>query len=326
MSELVAALSADEARALTDRIRLGFIDLEGLITEAFTRRAWTALGYNSWNAYYAAEFTDALPRLSTGNRRQLVGTLHDAGMSTRAIAATTGASRNTVKDDLRQVVQIDPPASTPTPAPDDEDVVDAEIIEPELGIHETIQRRLGQHHRQGRPPLGSHPIASIAAGACPEGHRRGRQVVPRGGSQGPTEAPPASPRPAPTSWLGAPQGGRAGRAAHQGRPLPPSQGRNCGSPPCTPAPRGRRHRRPPRRHRPPTPESDRGPGAARRGGRGDVSDETRHDAAFQLVLAYRHAQGRHPDPYRQGVLEGACKALGAFLGCDASPSCATSST
>ncbi|MPY92670.1 MAG: hypothetical protein GEV08_06245 [Acidimicrobiia bacterium] len=40
------------------------------------------------------------------------------------------------------------------------------------------------------------------------------------------------------------------------------------------------------------------------------------DAAFQLVLAYTHAQGQHPDPYRRGILEGACKATDALLGCN----------
>lgn len=56
------------------------------------------------------EFADAaklsLPR---DERRELVAYFRERGMSTRAIASATGVARNTVKDDLRQVGQFDPP-------------------------------------------------------------------------------------------------------------------------------------------------------------------------------------------------------------------------
>lgn len=117
-----AQLSADAAREITDQIRLGLVDLEDLITQAFNGQAWTALGYRTWDEYTSAEFTDALPRLSTGNRRQLVGALHDAGMSNRAIAAAVGAGHQTIGRDLESGGPNGPPEA-------DEDVVDAEIVD-----------------------------------------------------------------------------------------------------------------------------------------------------------------------------------------------------
>ena len=39
----------------------------------------------------------------------MVTSLREAGLSTRAIASAIGASRNTVKEDLREVGQSDPP-------------------------------------------------------------------------------------------------------------------------------------------------------------------------------------------------------------------------
>lgn len=41
--------------------------------------------------------------------------MREIGMSVRAIASATGNSRNTIKGDLREVGQIDPPESDPAP-------------------------------------------------------------------------------------------------------------------------------------------------------------------------------------------------------------------
>lgn len=47
--------------------------------------------------------------------RPAVASMREMGMSTRAIASATGNSRNTIKGDLREVGQIDPPESDPAP-------------------------------------------------------------------------------------------------------------------------------------------------------------------------------------------------------------------
>jgi len=65
--------SAAEARAHTDRLKALLQDIEQIqdfFTEAYQRRAWAALGYDSWNAYVSEEFknvriakTDTIPRM-----------------------------------------------------------------------------------------------------------------------------------------------------------------------------------------------------------------------------------------------------------------------
>jgi hypothetical protein len=45
-------LSAIDARALTDRIKTGVEAVWELIKQAYIRRAWSALGYESWDDYW----------------------------------------------------------------------------------------------------------------------------------------------------------------------------------------------------------------------------------------------------------------------------------
>jgi hypothetical protein len=53
---VVADCSVTEARALTDRIKAGLDELWALLLEAHDRRAWQALGYDTWEAYVGGEF------------------------------------------------------------------------------------------------------------------------------------------------------------------------------------------------------------------------------------------------------------------------------
>lgn len=110
----------DDAVARAERIRAGIRSLAELqqdITDAYHARDWETLGYDSWDGYVSGEFGSSLPRLDRSERRELVVNLRAEGLSTRAIASATGAARNTVKDDLRQVDQFDPPDPEPEPAP-----------------------------------------------------------------------------------------------------------------------------------------------------------------------------------------------------------------
>jgi hypothetical protein len=106
--------------------------------EGFQRRAWLALGYDSWE-----DLCDSLelPRLERDDRRAAVGAMRAAGMSTRAIGAAVGASDGTVRNDLNATAQDyaveqpekvtgldgkDRPATRPEPDPEIEVELSAE--------------------------------------------------------------------------------------------------------------------------------------------------------------------------------------------------------
>lgn len=118
--ESAAYMTRDEAQRATERIRLAldrvstaWADLGERIAEAYQRRADLALGYGSWAEYAEAELKPAVG-LAAEVRRQLVGMLSQAGMSTRAIAPTVGVSNFTVSTDQRAGVRS-PNTSTPDP-------------------------------------------------------------------------------------------------------------------------------------------------------------------------------------------------------------------
>jgi len=93
-------LSADDARAITDRIRLAVEATWELIAEAYQREVWTSLGYGSWDDYCQREFGSARIKLPREERPDVVGSLREAGLSQRAIAAATGVAQSTVHEDL----------------------------------------------------------------------------------------------------------------------------------------------------------------------------------------------------------------------------------
>ena len=76
--------------------------------KAFQGRAWVALGYESWDSYCDAEFDGGRLQLPREQRREVVASLAEAGMSTRAIAAATGMSHMTAARDLAGVANLTP--------------------------------------------------------------------------------------------------------------------------------------------------------------------------------------------------------------------------
>lgn len=54
--EILAAITPDEARRLTDRIRDSVEATWALLLEAHEQKAWAALGYATWAEYVSAEF------------------------------------------------------------------------------------------------------------------------------------------------------------------------------------------------------------------------------------------------------------------------------
>lgn len=104
---MASLLSENDARELTAQI-FGHIDAAWeKIKQAYYGRADLALGYASWDDYCIGEFHGAQLRLPRDKRREAVATLTEAGLSQRAIASATGASKNTVIAD-QKLVQIGP--------------------------------------------------------------------------------------------------------------------------------------------------------------------------------------------------------------------------
>ena len=68
-------LTPADARAITDQIKTGVEAVWQLITRAYTERAWTALGYSSWDQYCIREFGTSRLRLPREERPEMVASL-----------------------------------------------------------------------------------------------------------------------------------------------------------------------------------------------------------------------------------------------------------
>lgn len=106
----ISPATANEARALTDQIKVAVEGTWQLIKHAYQSRAWDALGYSSWDDYCTREFGTSRLRLPREERQEIVSSMREIGMSTRAIAAATGMSKDTVHREL-------PGVSNETPEP-----------------------------------------------------------------------------------------------------------------------------------------------------------------------------------------------------------------
>jgi lambda repressor-like predicted transcriptional regulator len=123
VTEVHPALTETAARELTDTIKRAVQIVDSQITRAYFGRAWSALGYETWDEYCESEFDGAKLKMPREERTMIVGSLRDAGMSIRAIAAATGASYGTVHSELA--------AGDQKRSPDDDDsIIDAEVVEP----------------------------------------------------------------------------------------------------------------------------------------------------------------------------------------------------
>ncbi|MQA14226.1 MAG: hypothetical protein GEV09_08655 [Pseudonocardiaceae bacterium] len=89
-------MTRTEALALTMAIREHLTVVWELVVEAYQRRAWEALEYSSWDEYSAEQFGTHRLKLPNEERRSVVESLRQAGLSTRAIASATGISKDTV--------------------------------------------------------------------------------------------------------------------------------------------------------------------------------------------------------------------------------------
>jgi len=107
-------LTKAEAEKLTEEITRSAESVWELLTLAYIRRAWAALGYDSWNDYCMVEFESSQIRMPREQRAGVFGSLRESGLSIRAIAAATGVGRGTVERDLAAVPNgTTEPPSTP---------------------------------------------------------------------------------------------------------------------------------------------------------------------------------------------------------------------
>lgn len=114
---VIQQASADEARALTDQIKVAVETSWHLIVRAYQTGAHLALGYKSWDDYTTREFGTSRLRLPREERQEVVSSLRDAGLSIRAIETVTGASRKTVIKDLVDSPPPDKPLARTTVQP-----------------------------------------------------------------------------------------------------------------------------------------------------------------------------------------------------------------
>ncbi len=103
-------LSLDAARVVTDQIREAtartleaMADVETAVARAYAGQAWSAMGYDSWDSYCAAEFSQARLWSTVDERKARVVALRGAGLSQRAIAAVIGVNVATASRDLASI-------------------------------------------------------------------------------------------------------------------------------------------------------------------------------------------------------------------------------
>lgn len=99
-----------EARALTDQIKSNLTVAYDLIVVAWKQRVWEPLEYESWNAYCIVEFGgERMVRLTMNQRQEIVASLSNEGMSTRAIGSSLGIDESTARHDLKRAEKAQNP-------------------------------------------------------------------------------------------------------------------------------------------------------------------------------------------------------------------------
>ncbi|OBF70422.1 hypothetical protein A5750_22835 [Mycobacterium sp. 852002-51613_SCH5001154] len=99
--QTACGMTVEQARELTDEIKVDEATLWDKVVRAYTERAWQILGYESWDTYCAAEFRSVRLRLPMEERRDVVCSLREAGLSIRGVASAIGISDQTVQRDLK---------------------------------------------------------------------------------------------------------------------------------------------------------------------------------------------------------------------------------
>lgn len=101
-------IELDEAKRRVDRVKSGVERIWDDLVVLYRERAWSVLGYQSWDALCDAEFGGTRIALPRQQRQEVVCDLRGAGMSTRAIGTALGVDHKTVVNDIRSTGEISP--------------------------------------------------------------------------------------------------------------------------------------------------------------------------------------------------------------------------
>lgn len=93
-------IELDEAKRRVDRVKSGVERIWDDLVVLYRERAWSVLGYQSWDALCDAEFGGTRIALPRQQRHEVVCDLRESGMSTRAIASAIGVNQSTIARDL----------------------------------------------------------------------------------------------------------------------------------------------------------------------------------------------------------------------------------
>lgn len=103
------SLTAAQARSLVARANTSMAATAAAVEELWHERAWTVLGYDSWETLCRSEFQLVQGQLQGEMRARLIAAMTEIGMSIRAQAHVAGVSKDTVR--RAQVAQNATPES-----------------------------------------------------------------------------------------------------------------------------------------------------------------------------------------------------------------------
>ena len=177
-------LTKAEAEKLTTEITRSAEKVWELLKLAYNRRAWAALGYDSWNDYCMIEFESSQIRMPREQRAGVVSSLRESGLSIRAISAATGVGRGTVERDLAAV-----PNGTPAPGSDEQQA------QPNRDFNTDLP--------PGAPTESTPGMTDRVKAALESGRLRKKEIVGTDGKSYSASKPPSKPktrRPLPDAW------------------------------------------------------------------------------------------------------------------------------
>lgn len=99
MTEMVNAMSAEEAREKTDAIKSKVEETAGLLLEMYERDGWKALGYKSWREYGEAEFSFSNSRIYQ---------LKDHAQTLRRLENSTTVEKPNSTRQTRELAMVEP--------------------------------------------------------------------------------------------------------------------------------------------------------------------------------------------------------------------------
>lgn len=113
--------------------------IEAAVWALWNGRGWIALGYSSWGDMCDARFNSTFIRIPRERRQEVVCSLAEKGMSTRAIGSALGVGNKTVHRDIQAGVSNDTPATVT--GTDGKTYTRQERLEPSAATNEATHRQ-----------------------------------------------------------------------------------------------------------------------------------------------------------------------------------------